>query len=312
VCARNWRGQAGDTTDGDEQVAEIEEQVRKLERSLRRRHRLHKLWRRVRPASFVIIAVLLAGAGFLAVRHLTSPGKESDAAALPLAASAPAGPFAGTPAAKYPKGAAGSRLPSAKAVLGFSEKQVAADLAKVRTALIAARLNARMIDRHDPSGLVELLAPTSRTFAEKQFGTVDGLSLASWIDPRTPLDPSEQPRVSGRVGYVSKLQQGIPMLTITTNFIWVYAFQGSDHPVAAEHDDIVWMFSESKQLRPQDRGMYISSNDGYGTLVDCTAVKQGLLAPTPLNEGATPNRSDTEDPKKLLNADHTLDITNDC
>jgi hypothetical protein len=58
--------------------------------------------------------------------------------------------------------------------------------------------------------------------------------------------------------------------------------------------------------------MFISSIDGYGALVDCAAAKRGLLAPTPLNGGAAPNPSDSEDPKQLLNADHSLDIPNDC
>ena len=310
--------------DRDDQVAEIEEQVRKLEQSLRRRHRLHKIWRRIRPATGVLVAILLAGAGVLVVRHLTSPGEPSAADAAPAASAPPGvsvttsaraaatGPFAGTPAANYPKGAAGITLPPAKAVHGFSAKQVAADLAKVRTALIASRLDPRMIERHDTSGFRKLLAPTSQTFAEKQFGTEYGLSLVTWIDPGTPLDSGEQPRVSGRITYGSKLQQGIPMLTVTTNFIWVYAFQRADHPVAAEHDEIVWTFSESPELRAQDRGMYINSINGYGALIDCTATARGLLAPTPLNGGAAPNPSDSEDPEQLLNADHSLSITDDC
>jgi len=102
------------------------------------------------------------------------------------------------------------------------------------------------------------------------------------------------------------------MLAVTTNFIWVYAFQRADHPVAAEHDEIVWTFSESPSLRAQDRGMYISNVKGYGALVDCAATNRGLLAPTPLNGGATPNPRDSEDPKQLLNADHSLDISDDC
>jgi hypothetical protein len=310
----------GGTMDRDDPVAEIEEWVRKRERSVRRRHRLDKIWRRIGPASGVLVAVLLAGAGILVVHHLTGRGEQPAANAgtppgvsvTTTAYAASTEPFAGTPAANYPKGRAGITLPPAKAVPGFSAKQVAADLAKVRTALIASRLDPRMIDRHDTSGLVKLLAPTSQAFAKKQFGTEYGLSLVTWIDPRTPLDSGEQPRVSGRVTYESKMQQGIPMLTVTTNFIWVYAFQRSDHPLAAEHGEIVWTFSESQSLRPQDRGMFITSINGYGALVDCTATRRGLLAPTPLNGGAAPNPDDTEDPEQLLNADHSLDIPDNC
>ncbi|MEU4244749.1 hypothetical protein [Actinoplanes sp. NPDC026619] len=302
--------------DSDDRVAEIEEWVRQRERSIRRRHRLDRIWRRTGPALRVVVAVLLAGAGILVVRHLTSDGEQSAAnAAAPTpsaSTAAPAGPFAGTPAAGYPKGAAGITLPPAKAVQGFSAKQVTADLAKVRTALIASRLDPRMTDRHDTSGFVKLLAPASQTFAKTHFGTETGLSLATWIDPLAPLDPAEQPRVSGRVSYVSKVQQGIPMLTVTTNFIWVYAFRRADHPVAAEHAEIIWTFSESPHLQPQDRGMFISSVNGYSALVDCAATTRGMLAPTPLNGGAVPDPSDTEDPNQLLNADHGLEIHDDC
>ena len=305
--------------DRDDPVAEIEEWVRKREGSIRRQHRLDKIRRRIGPATGVLVAVLLAGAGILVVSQLASRGEQSAAdaavtsgASAGTAPGASTGPFAGTPAANYPTGAAGITLPPAKAVRGFSAKQVAAYLAQVRTALIASRLDPRMIDRHDTSGLVKLLAPGSRSFAEKQFGTENGLSLATWIDPRAPLDPGEKPRVSGRVSYESKVQQGIPMLTVTTNFIWVYAFQRSDDPVAAEHAEIVWTFSESRELRAQDRGMYINSIDGYGALVDCRAARRGLLAPTPLDEGAAPNPSDSEDPEQLLNVNHSLDIHENC
>jgi hypothetical protein len=303
--------------DQDDQIAEIEERVRRLERSIRRRHRLGRMWRRIGPASRVLMAVLVVGVGVVVVRQLMGQDGRSSASgpatavtSSPRAASSE--PFAGTPAANYPKGAAGIRLPRAKAVPGFSAAQVAADLADVRTALIAARLDARMIDRHDPSELLKLLAPTSQASVKKEFGTNVGLAHVTWIDPRTPLAPDEQPRVSGRVSYAGTMQQGIPMLAVTTNFIWVYAFARPDHPVAAEHDQIVWTFSESPELRAQDRGMFVSSDNGYSALIDCAAAKRGLLAPTPRNGGAAPDPSDTEDPNQLLNADHSLDIHDDC
>jgi hypothetical protein len=169
-----------------------------------------------------------------------------------------------------------------------------------------------VLDRHDTGGFLKLLAPSSQASAEKQFGSPNGLSLVTWVDARAPLDRREQPRVSGRVSFAATLQQGIPTLTVTTNFIWVYAFARADHPVAAEHDQIVWMFSESPRLRAEDRGMFISSDDGYSALVDCGAARNGILAPTPPNEGAAPDPGDTEDPEQLLNADHSLDIHDDC
>src|SRR3954464_15748578 len=57
----------------------------------------------------------------------------------------PADPFAGTPAAAFPTGAAGITLPKPSAAPGFRSGQVDADLQQVRKALIAGRLDDMML-----------------------------------------------------------------------------------------------------------------------------------------------------------------------
>lgn len=226
--------------------------------------------------------------------------------------AAPTDPFAGTPAAAYPKGQAGITLPAAKAITGFSAAQVRADLQQVRTALIAGRLDHAMLVDHRPTGLLDLLSPNSRDSIEKWFQTTQFESVATWIDPAVRLNPREQPRVSGRVTYSSVLSGGLRTLRVTTNFVWVYAFQvGGDRPLAAEHDEILWEFPTASNLRVSDRGMWVRQATSYAAWVDCAAGKKGLLAPTRQTDVA-PEPSDTEDPDNYLRADHAIDIGDGC
>lgn len=224
----------------------------------------------------------------------------------------PTDPFAGTPAAAYPKGEAGITLPGAKAVTGFSAAQVGAALKQVRKALVAGRLDRDMIVDHRPTGFLALLSPNSRDEIYKWFGSAKFESVATWIDPAVRLDPREEPRVSGRVTYSSVVVGGLRTLRVTTNFVWVYAFQtGGDHPLAVEHDEIRWEFPSTTNLRVSDRGMWVAQATSYSAWVDCAASQKGLLAPT-RDTGVAPAPSDTEDPDNYLKADHALDIGDGC
>jgi hypothetical protein len=226
--------------------------------------------------------------------------------------AAPTDPFAGTPAAHYPTGAAGITMPAATGVAGFSAGQVGAALRDVRAAIIAGRLDPRMLTGHQPDRFLALLAPNSRKVIKGWFAGRDRSTLATWIDPAVRLDPAEPTRVSGRTTYRSLKVDGIPTLRVTTNYIWVYAFEGPRHPLAAEHDQIDWEFPDTHHLRAGDRGMWMRTTHSYGALVDCTAAGKGLLAPTRMDSAPTAAPSNTEDPDNYLRADHALDIGDDC
>jgi hypothetical protein len=167
-------------------------------------------------------------------------------------------------------------LPKARAVTGFTTTQVDKSLKQVRQALTAGRLDAKMLTGHDPSR----------------------------------LDPREQPRVSGRVTYASLMVDGLRTLRITINFIWVYAFTGPDRPLAAIHDETAWEFPSPVNLRTADHGMWIGKVKSYFAWMDCAAAAKGLLAPA--KSPADPKPAETEDPNAILEADHTLDIGDDC
>jgi hypothetical protein len=293
-----------------------EDWVKAAERRARRERRQAVL-RRAGPivAGVVVLAVAvplvrsgLSSDGDTAAAYPTQsvPAGES---VVTTASAAPTDPFAGTPAAGYPKGRAGITLPPAKAVTGFTAAQVGAALRQVRTAMIAGRLDPGMLVGHRAAPFLALLAPNNRKGIGEWFTTHTAGPVATWIDPAVRLDPAEQPRVRGRVTYTSALVDDIRTLQITTNFVWVYAFTGAEHPLAAEHDQIRWEFPSTRNLRAGDHGMWLRDAQSYGALVDCDAAHRGLLAPTRPDEAGS---TSAEDPEKLLEADHSLDIDGDC
>jgi len=315
-----------DRNDGTDPFAGLEDWAKDTERRVGRESRrqggLRGLRRVVVILGGVAIAVLVLAVAVPAVRSWLPSGGGKPAAyprqSVPSGVSATSSesaaatdPFAGTPAAAYPKGLAGITLPRAKAVAGFSAAQVGAALQQVRKALVAGRLDEAMLVEHRPTGLLDLLAPNSRDGIVKWFQNTDFQSVATWIDPAVRLNPGEKPRVSGRVTYSSAQVDGRRTLQVTTNFIWVYAFEGADRPIAAEHDEIRWDFPTTKNLRPGDWGMWVGAAKSYAAWVDCAASNKGLLAPT-RHTGVAPAPSDTEDPANYLKADHAIEIGDDC
>jgi len=272
-------------------------------RGSRRRERLVKL------IPLLVTGVLAIVVLVVAVRPmLSSSGPGVVIPTVPVVTRAD--PFAGTPAENYPSGAAGITLPAAAAVDGFSAAQVGAALDQVRRAMIAGRLDDRMLTGHDPSRLIALLAPNQRGPVGAAFRSAKFAGYATWIDPAVPLDARQDPRVAGRLTVASTTLDGIRTLRVTSNFIWVYAFDRADHPVAATHDEVQWEFPAGTNLRAGDQGMWIGDTKSYTALVDCAASDRGLLAPTRPDDGRAGPSS--EDPEKLLSADHALDIGDNC
>ena len=302
--------------DQDDPFAGLEDWAKAAERRVKRERRTSALRRNGFIVAGVVVVLAVAvplvrsGLGSTAEPPSSPPSATAGLSAVTTASAAPTDPFAGTPAARYPKGRAGITLPAAKAVAGFTAGQVGAALKQVRAALIAGRLEPGMLVGHRAAPFLALLAPNNRPGIGKWFAARTESPVATWIDPAVRLDPGEQPRVSGRVTYTSVKVDGITTLRITTNFIWVYAFAGTgaEHPLAAEHDRIRWEFPSTENLRAGDRGMWLMDADSYSALVDCAAGAKGLLAPTRPGEGSTGG----EDPEQLLAADHGLDIDGDC
>jgi hypothetical protein len=93
---------------------------------------------------------LLSLSGSGAGRAYPTVSRPSGVFATSSATADPAGPFARTPAARWAEGEAGITLPPGAAVTDFAAEEVAAHLATVKAALVAGRLDHKMLVDHDP------------------------------------------------------------------------------------------------------------------------------------------------------------------
>ncbi|MCW3844270.1 hypothetical protein ONA70_29695 [Micromonospora yasonensis] len=240
------------------------------------------------------------------------PGEQAVTSASPPPA---AGPFDGTPAAAFPEGAAGIALPAAKRTGPFTEKQVAAALAKVRKALVTARLDRSFMTAKDPERLIRQLAPDDRANIRADFISGAFANYATRLGPEARLT-KHQPRVKGRVTYrATRDKDGIRVLEVITNFVWVYAFQTTspnpDDGVVLVHDTVVWQVPHQNDVRANSNGLWLWEADAYVVNVDCAALDKGVLeleAGMPALSGPV----DTEDPDAAYDPDHTLDVADPC
>lgn len=140
--------------------------------------------------------------------------------------------YAGTPAATYHSGEAGIKLPEARATTSFSTDQVSQGLSAVRQALVAARLDPRMLTGHEPDGFLALLAPASRSELAADFTDRTGPGYVSRMSTAIPLLDEVEPRVKGLFTYREVRVNGAPVLEITSSFTWVYPFDTRCRPPA--------------------------------------------------------------------------------
>lgn len=234
----------------------------------------------------------------------------SGPAARSTATADPAGPFAYTPAAKWAEGAAGIAIPEASDIDGFAAADVAAALSQVRSAMIAARLDDRMVVDHDPSAFLDLLAPAIRdiTGGYTRDENLASLQLITRIDRAAHLGRNP-PRVSGRTSFSGATDGERPVLHIVTNYVWAYAFDTDD--VVIVHDEVTWRFYWAEDVPVEDRGLRIAQTGGYVVGVDCAAAARGMLAPPTRTNRASPGPTG-ENPSSYYATDHTLDITSTC
>lgn len=221
------------------------------------------------------------------------------------------GPFGDSPAANYPKGADGITMPEAKAVTGFTKAEVTAALAKVRDAMIAARLDTRMVVDHDNSKLLGMLAKDSRADIENDFAKQGFFSYASQIAPGFTLDTSETPRVKGRITYRATTESDIRFLEVITNFVWVYPFAGitETDPLVVVHDEVHWYIPVNEDVEKTTQGLWINEATGYASNIDCDLLDKSLLAPDTSPSVVT---GSTEDPDAMFDPDHNLEIEDSC
>ncbi|MFE9956825.1 hypothetical protein [Micromonospora sp. NPDC005299] len=238
----------------------------------------------------------------------TSAAPVATSAAPPRASS----PFDGTPAAGFPQGQAGIALPTAKRTGPFTEKQVAAALAKVRTVLVTARLDRRFMTTDDPEPLIRQFARDARADLRKSFASDTFAAYATRLAPGARLT-ADQPRVKGRISYrATKDADGVRILAVTTNFVWSYAFQTSSTAtgdgLVVVHDTVVWSMPHPDDVKRGSNGLWIEDANSYAANVDCAAFDKGLLGLGTRGFGGP----DGPDPDTVFDPAATLDLPDTC
>jgi hypothetical protein len=223
------------------------------------------------------------------------------------AAAKSGGAFAGTPAEKFPPGEAGIVLPAPGAVDGYPADEVAVALQQVRAALVAGRLDHRMLVDHDPTALVDMITESERDQIRKWFESGEYANIATWGASDAKLS-AEPPRVSGRMTYRTGSDEGVRYLEVVTNYVWVYAFAEGTGP-AIVHDEVRWRFMDRNAVRPSARGMWISGGESYASNIDCSGLRTGVVGPP---KRPAVGRSTETDPDQYYQPDHTLAIENTC
>jgi hypothetical protein len=227
----------------------------------------------------------------------------------------PNAPFEGTPAANYPEGADGIAMPTATAVSGFTASQVKAALNQVHSALIAARLDSKMLVDRDPSAFLALISGGERDDLKNDFKSDKFSTYATQIAPGHKLSRFA-PRVQGRTTFrAATNSNGVREIEIITNYVWVYAF---DEPAAEQgdnlvviHDNVTWDVPSTKDVAKSDQGLWVDESESYGSNVDCDQFDKGLIAPGQPQMDFT-GGSDSDDPDSMFDPNRSLDISNTC
>jgi hypothetical protein len=226
----------------------------------------------------------------------------------PLAVSP--NPFDSTPAENFPVGAAGITLPVAQAVPGMPAVRVADALSRVKRALEASYLDPHLLVNHDPSALLDLLAPDSAAAVRSQLGTGQYGTALIRLAPGTAL--AATPRVTGRMSYREVNWDGTSALDVTTNYVVAYAF---DRPsgVVVVHAETHWMFPLAGNLRPSSRGMYLGRTSGYWHGMNCARAAHGLTAPVgSVDDQALPDYHDTDPLDAYFDKNRSTGVISGC
>ncbi|WP_262287281.1 hypothetical protein [Micromonospora sp. MA102] len=261
----------------------------------------------------ILVSMPSAGGRPVVYPTFGPPAATSAAPAATSAAPArPSGPFDGTPAAGFAQGQAGIVLPPAKRTGPFTEKQVAAALAKVRTVLVTARLDRRFMTTDDPDPLIRQFAPDARAGLRTSFASDTFAAYATRLAPGARLT-AEQPRVKGRISYRATTDaDGVRILAVTTNFVWAYAFQTSGTSpgggLVAVHDTVVWSMPHPDDVKRGSEGLWVEDANSYTANVDCAAFDKGLLGPGTRGFGGP----DGPDPDAVFDPAATLDLPDTC
>ncbi len=283
----DWAGSVADAATAD---------VRELLRAARRRRRGRWFAGGLVVLAVGAVAVLLIRSSVFAPVP-GEPDRSGPAAANPGTKTAMldlSEPFASTPAAHWADGAAGIVPPPARDVPGFSASQVAEATRLVREALVASRLDPKLLVDHDPAGYLDMFAPDARRQLTPLFS--DGRepevqSLVSMVAAGNRLLPVEA-KVSGsmtvRPGDAGEL-------VVHTNYVFAYAFEPAEptrlvdamNVIVVVRADVDYVLRSGERWTPGSRGLWYGDTSGFGYSIGCDAYQKGFLAPAATERSVT-------------------------
>lgn len=273
-------------------------------RSAHRRSRRHTL----RVSIVGVIAVVVAGLLAVPLVQQWVPAGESSAggtfgtepepSAAGAKAAAPADPFTGTPAARYARGRAGLVLPRPAQVGTWGSAEVAKVLRRTRDVLVAARLDPRVVEQGRTAGYLQLLAPATRPMVRTAISKGGpGLGYVTRLGPGSTLDESAAIRVAGKMtARAGKDGQ----LIVNADYVWVYplksataaADDGPGATLVVLHTVESYEWYRPEAIAASDRGLRPGGGNSYTFNMDCTLVRNGLLALPPPGQKGRPSGPD--------------------
>ncbi|MGS2614635.1 hypothetical protein ACVCAH_08910 [Micromonospora sp. LZ34] len=228
---------------------------------------------------------MLAGGGWLVLR--TADGYRTAVASptqspTPLPSSAVGMPrdlFAGTPAASFPKREDAVVLPAATAQGPFTAAQVRAALESVRAALVQSRLETNMLVG-DVEPFLARLAPDARKQLRPHFEDGSFLHYATRMESRSGWEFDI--RAQGRIAYRATRIEGIRLLEVTTEFVWVYSFDVARKAppgagLVAIRDRVVWHVPHPSDVPAAGRGVWLASARAVTWNADCGWLGDGWV-----------------------------------
>jgi len=254
-------------------------------RRTRRRTWLNRHGNKV-VSGLALLAIAALAVGIYATR---TPVVEPAPAAAPTTITRVdlADPFRGTPAESWADGEAGLVVPKAAAVGTFTEEQVASAYDRARAAVVAARVDRRVLEGRDLEPLLGLFAVDDQAGLRPLFagGRDDEAGLvATRIAPGTKLLPVE-PKVDGGMTIEAR---NAGELVVHTDYVFAYAFAADDVEKLHGPMDIVavtriqydYIVRSGPTFRPESQGLWSGPSTGHSYSIGCTASREGFLAPS--------------------------------
>lgn len=258
----------------------------------------HRYVRTTKVVSGIAAAVALFGtaaviwAGYAVMNRAEAPAPGTIPAKEPAAVDA----YAGTPAERFAVGASGIVAPPATRTGPFSAGEVATAMAQVKHALINARLDARMLVRHDHRPYLELLPPSTRGARQADFNSSRYATYATQIADHVSL-ANQPPRVKGTMTYRITGTRSAPVLEVTTNYVWVYPLivEGVQPTTVVVHDRQVWqrvLVAAESNGASDTRHISLVKADAAMDRVDCAQLRStGRIAPESGGRSAAGDRN---------------------